>query len=92
MVLPFDGSSIEAWQPINESDMLLTPDVGSAFLDPFTADPTIIVFCDVYDIYKKQAYERCPRSIAKALKHADESVLLMLLTLVLKMNFLCLTL
>jgi len=70
--LPFDGSSIEAWQPINESDMLLTPDVGTAFLDPFTADPTIIVFCDVYDIYKKQAYERCPRSIAKAaLKHAE---------------------
>jgi len=71
--LPFDGSSIEAWQPINKSDMLLKPEVGTAFLDPFTADPTIIVFCDVYDIYKNQAYERCPRSIAKAaLKHAEE--------------------
>ncbi|WP_373072954.1 type I glutamate--ammonia ligase [Sulfurimonas sp.] len=70
---PFDGSSIEAWQPINKSDMLLKPDVGTAFLDPFTADQTIIVFCDVYDIYKGQAYEKCPRSIAKkALKHADE--------------------
>ena len=70
--LPFDGSSIEAWQPINKSDMLLKPEVESAFLDPFTADPTIIVFCDVYDIYKNQAYERCPRSIAKAaLKHAE---------------------
>ena len=70
--LPFDGSSIDAWQPINKSDMLLKPDAASAFLDPFTADPTIIVFCDVYDIYKKQAYERCPRSIAKAaLKHAE---------------------
>ncbi|QOY51847.1 type I glutamate--ammonia ligase [Candidatus Sulfurimonas baltica] len=70
--LPFDGSSIDAWQPINKSDMLLKPDVGSAFLDPFTADPTIIVFCDVYDIYKHQAYERCPRSIAKAaLVHAE---------------------
>ncbi|MCF6330780.1 MAG: type I glutamate--ammonia ligase [Sulfurimonas sp.] len=71
--LPFDGSSIEAWQPINKSDMLLKPEVGTAFLDPFTADPTIVVICDVYDIYKEQAYERCPRSIAKkALKHADE--------------------
>jgi glutamine synthetase len=70
--LPFDGSSVDAWQPINKSDMLLKPDVGSAFLDPFTADPTIIVFCDVYDIYKNQAYERCPRSIAKAaLNYAD---------------------
>ncbi|MDA3946812.1 MAG: type I glutamate--ammonia ligase [Helicobacteraceae bacterium] len=69
---PFDGSSVDAWQPINKSDMLLKADIGTAFLDPFTADPTIIVFCDVYDIYKNQAYERCPRSIAKAaLKHAE---------------------
>jgi len=63
--LPFDGSSIEAWQPINRSDMILKPDVPTAFLDPFTADSTIIVICDVYDIYKEQMYEKCPRSIAK---------------------------
>ncbi len=72
--LPFDGSSIEAWQPINKSDMILKPDIETAFLDPFTADPTIIVFCDVYDIYKGQMYEKCPRSIAKkALKYLEES-------------------
>lgn len=70
---PFDGSSIEAWQPINKSDMLLKADATTAFLDPFTADPTVIVFCDVYDIYKNELYEKCPRSIAKkALKHAEE--------------------
>jgi glutamine synthetase len=70
---PFDGSSIEAWQPINESDMILKPDVPTAFLDPFTADPTIIVICDIYDIYEGELYEKCPRSIAKkALKHAEE--------------------
>ncbi|MDR3178032.1 MAG: type I glutamate--ammonia ligase [Campylobacteraceae bacterium] len=63
--IPFDGSSIEAWQPINKSDMLLIPDVPTAFLDPFTADSTIVVFCDVYDIYKGKLYEKCPRSIAK---------------------------
>ncbi len=72
--MPFDGSSIDAWQPIHKSDMLLKPDVETAFLDPFTADSTIIVFCDVYDIYKGQMYEKCPRSIAKkALTHLDES-------------------
>ncbi len=72
--IPFDGSSIDAWQPINESDMMLKPDVPTAFLDPFTADPTIIVICDVYDIYKNELYEKCPRSIAKkALKHLKES-------------------
>ncbi|XUP88896.1 glutamine synthetase beta-grasp domain-containing protein [Campylobacter jejuni] len=63
--IPFDGSSIHGWQPIEKSDMILKPDAQSAFLDPFTADPTIIVFCDVYDIYKGQMYEKCPRSIAK---------------------------
>ena len=68
--MPFDGSSIEAWQPIDKSDMVLKPDVETAFLDPFPADPTIIVICDVYDIYKGQMYEKCPKSIAKkALEH-----------------------
>ena len=72
--VPFDGSSIEAWQPINKSDMILKPDVETAFLDPFTADATIVVFCDIYDIYKGEMYEKCPRSIAKkALKHLEET-------------------
>ncbi|MCV6606939.1 MAG: type I glutamate--ammonia ligase, partial [Campylobacterales bacterium] len=72
--MPFDGSSVDAWQPINKSDMILKPDVETAFLDPFTADQTIIVFCDVYDIYKGQMYEKCPRSIAKkALEHLSEA-------------------
>lgn len=72
--MPFDGSSVDAWQPINKSDMLLKPDVETAFLDPFTADSTVIVICDVYDIYKGDMYEKCPRSIAKkALTHLSES-------------------
>ena len=71
--IPFDGSSIDAWQPINESDMILKPDVPTAFMDPFTADPTICVICDVYDIYKNEFYEKCPRSIAKkALRYMEE--------------------
>ena len=71
--LPFDGSSIEAWQPINQSDMLLKPDIETTFLDPFTADPTAVVICDVFDIYKGELYEKCPRSIAKkALKYLEE--------------------
>ena len=67
--LPFDGSSIEAWQPINRSDMVLKPDVPTAFLDPFTADSTIIVICDVYDIYKNDLYEKCPKVLLK--KHCN---------------------
>jgi len=72
--VPFDGSSIDAWQPIHKSDMILKPDIKTAFLDPFTADCTIIVICDVYDIYKGQMYEKCPRSIAKkALEYLAET-------------------
>jgi len=63
--IPFDGSSVDAWQPIDKSDMMLLPDVDTAFLDPFTADVTVVVICDVYDIYKGDLYEKCPRSIAK---------------------------
>ena len=70
--MPFDGASIDAWQPIHKSDMILKPDVPTAFLDPFTADSTIIVICDVYDIYKNQMYEKCPRSIAKKAVQALE--------------------
>jgi glutamine synthetase len=72
--IPFDGSSIAAWQPINRSDMQLIPESSTAFLDPFTADKTLVIFCDAYDIYKNEAYEKCPRSIAKkALKYLSES-------------------
>lgn len=72
--VPFDGSSFPSWQTIDKSDMILIPDVPTAFLDPFTADQTIIVICDVYDIYKQQLYEKCPRSIAKkALLKLSES-------------------
>ena len=33
--LGFDGSSIRGFQEIHESDMLLIPDPGTAFIDPY---------------------------------------------------------
>src|SRR3546814_4114785 len=39
----FDGSSISGWKGINESDMVLMPDPATAYLDPFTADPTLVM-------------------------------------------------
>ena len=61
----FDGSSIAGWRGIHQSDMVLLPDPSSAVLDPFTADPTLILVCDVLDPTTMQAYERDPRGIAK---------------------------
>ncbi|AGH98127.1 type I glutamate--ammonia ligase [Micavibrio aeruginosavorus] len=62
----FDGSSIAGWKAINESDMVLMPDVNRVTIDPFTAQPTLKIFCDVYDPVTKKPYIRDPRSIAKA--------------------------
>ncbi|WP_024892018.1 type I glutamate--ammonia ligase [Luteimonas huabeiensis] len=61
----FDGSSIPGWKGINESDMVLLPDAGSAFIDPFTADPTLNIVCDVLDPSTMQSYSRDPRGVAK---------------------------
>ena len=61
----FDGSSIAGWKGINDSDMVLMPDPDSAILDPFAADPTVILTCDVLEPSTMQAYTRCPRSVAK---------------------------
>ena len=61
----FDGSSIAGWKGINESDMILLPDAATAVLDPFTADPTLIMVCDILDPATMQAYGRDPRGVAK---------------------------
>ena len=61
----FDGSSVPGWKGINESDMVLLPDPASAFVDPFTADPTLVLVCDVLEPATMQAYSRCPRSVAR---------------------------
>ena len=41
----FDGSSIRGFQSINESDMLLKPDMRTAFIDPFTEHVTLSFIC-----------------------------------------------
>lgn len=61
----FDGSSIAGWKDINESDMILRPDLNKVVYDPFAAQPTLKFFCDVIEPSTDQPYDRCPRSIAK---------------------------
>ena len=61
----FDGSSISGWKAINESDMVLKPDLSTTVMDPFMAQPTMIVFCDILDAVTKEPYERDPRGTAR---------------------------
>jgi len=61
----FDGSSIEGWKDINESDMVLMPDASTAKMDPFFQQDTLAVFCDILEPDTNEAYNRDPRTTAK---------------------------
>ena len=60
----FDGSSISGWKAINESDMCLMPDTDSVSMDPFYAQPTMTIFCNITDPITGEFYNRDPRSTA----------------------------
>ncbi|MCA8907843.1 MAG: type I glutamate--ammonia ligase [Rhodospirillaceae bacterium] len=70
----FDGSSIAGWKAINDSDMTLMLDASSAVMDPFAAQPSLIVFCDVHEPSTGQRYNRCPRGIAKTAQEYMASI------------------
>ena len=61
----FDGSSIRGFQEIQESDMLIIPDPGTAFRDPFTEAPTLVMIGTIRDPVGGQPYSRDPRHIAQ---------------------------
>jgi glutamine synthetase len=79
--LLIDGSAIPGWRDVADSDVLLRPDLASAFQDPFAAQPTLVVLCDVADPASGVGYERDPRSVARRAHarlvesgHADEAL------------------
>ena len=61
----FDGSSIAGWKAINESDMSVVPDPTTAVMDPFAAQPQVILVCDIMEPTTGLPYGRDPRSVAK---------------------------
>ena len=61
----FDGSSIAGWQDINKSDLVMRPDLSAVTYDPFAAQKTIKVFCNIFDPISNAAYDKDPRNIAK---------------------------
>lgn len=70
----FDGSSIAGWKSIEDSDMQMKPDLSTAVLDPFSAQPTLILNCDVLEPLSGKSYSRDPRGVAKrAEAHLQDS-------------------
>ena len=65
----FDGSSIAGWKAINESDMILKPDLNRKIVDPFTTHNTLVLFCDILDAVKKNPYEEILEELQKKLRH-----------------------
>src|SRR5258707_14032403 len=66
----FDGSSVRGFQTIDTSDMLIIPDPDTAIMDPFTAVPTLSLFCNIAHPVPRggnKSYTRDPRYVtAKA--------------------------
>jgi len=60
----FDGSSIAGWKSIDQSDMKLMPDCASAYIDPFYAEKTLCLHCNVVEPDTGEPYSRDPRGIA----------------------------
>ena len=63
--LGFDGSSIRGFQQIDNSDMVVKPDVSTAYLDPFTSEKTLALHCNIFDPVSEKEYSRDPRKIAR---------------------------
>lgn len=61
----FDGSSIQGWKFIHESDMVLMPDVRTSVIDIFAKHKQLNIRCDVVEPETGLGYERCPRTCAK---------------------------
>ena len=69
----FDGSSMRAWQNIDNSDMLVIPEAGTAKIDPFFKVPTLAIIGNIHDPITMEAYSRDPRGIAKKVEQYIKS-------------------
>ena len=63
--LGFDGSSIEGWKAIDNSDMLVMPDASTAKMDPFIEASTLSLICNIVDPVTRQPYNRDPRGVVR---------------------------
>ena len=59
----FDGSSV-GLKSVKAGDMVLRPDLETAFCDPFWEMPTLSFICSAYEADTKNSFARDPRNIA----------------------------
>ncbi len=66
----FDGSNY-GFAPVEKSDMVFVPDLGSAYVDSFAEVPTLAMIGDVYviDLPENRRFDQDPRNVAL---HAQE--------------------
>jgi len=61
----FDGSSIEGFKSIEQSDLLAVPDIQSAVVDNISKTPTLVFHCNLIDPEGNVSYWLDPRAVAK---------------------------
>ncbi len=59
----FDSSSVAGFRTVESGDMVLRPDLDSAFVDPFAREPTVSCFSEVHETGDGRRYERDPRLV-----------------------------
>ncbi|MGB9742016.1 MAG: type I glutamate--ammonia ligase [candidate division WOR-3 bacterium] len=59
----FDSSSVAGFEKVEYGDLVLKPDLNSAFVEPFATEPTISCFADIYNPKTGSRYEHDPRYI-----------------------------
>jgi glutamine synthetase len=59
------GAKVLGFEEAREYGVVAVPDPSTAFRDPFSAQPTLAVICNLRDAKSGQNYARDPRSIAQ---------------------------
>jgi len=61
----FDSSSTPGFKTLEAGDMVLLPDLTTAFMDPFWEAPTLSMICNIAEADSKSLFGRDPRVIAR---------------------------
>ena len=60
----FDGSSLEGFKGVEQSDLLAIPDLRTVTIDPLAVKPTLILVCNLAEPETRNPYIYDPRSVA----------------------------